>query len=427
MPTSIAITPRGPLAARVRPPGSKSITNRALICAALAEGDSLLRGALDSDDTRVMIEALRRLGVGLEVRPAEGIIRVNGVAGQFSTTDVLELHVGNSGTTMRFLAAMLCLGQGDFRLDGNQRMRQRPIADLLSALTQLGAHIESELGNGCPPVRVVASGLPGGHATIRGDLSSQFLSGLLMAAPYARTPVRLTVVGRLVSQPYIAMTLRLMAAFGINALQLDDWQFVVPLGHYRGQEYAIEPDASAASYFLAAAAIAGGCVTVEGLSRDSLQGDVAFADVLQRMGCQVEWGAEGVTVRGGSLQGIEVDMNAISDTVPTLAAVALFARGPTTIAGVAHIRHKESDRIRDLAVELRKLGAMVHERSEGLQIVPGTLHGAAIDTYDDHRMAMSLALVGLRVKGVVINDPGCTAKTYPEFFKDLAALEGQAP
>ena len=418
----IAIQPRGPLHASIRPPGSKSITNRALICAALAEGTSVLRGALDSEDTRVMVAALRQLGLKVATDLAAHTIRIDGCGGHIPV-DGGELFVANSGTTVRFLTALVTLGNGRFRLDGVERMRQRPIEDLLAALRQLGADAHSENNTGCPPVVVQAHGLSGGQATIRGNISSQFLSGLLMAAPYAASDVHLLVDGELVSQPYVTMTLGVMSAFGVPCDAGDLSHFSIPAPQrYRGCEYPIEPDASAASYFWGAAAIAGGEVTVEGLTRNSLQGDVAFCDCLEKMGCQITHGPAGITVAGRPLRGIEVNMNAISDTVQTLAAVALFADGPTTITGVAHIRHKETDRIGDLARELRKLGATVDELPDGLRITPGPLHGASIATYNDHRMAMSLALVGLRVPGIVIQNPGCTEKTYPEFFRVLQSL-----
>ncbi|MGA2064240.1 MAG: 3-phosphoshikimate 1-carboxyvinyltransferase [Thermoguttaceae bacterium] len=461
MTNSREIRPSGPLRARIRPPGSKSITNRAMVCAALADGPSLLTGALASDDTRVMIEGLRQLGVAVAEDPAEAVIRIAGCGGRLPAASA-DLMVGNSGTTLRFLTAVAALGHGTFRLDGNQRMRERPVQDLLDALGQLGVEARSELGTGCPPVVVRAAGLRGGRAEVAGSISSQYLSGLLMAAPYAREPVELAIRGELVSGPYVAMTLGVMAAFGVKLpspapsppaplrAPTEGWSgergaidarppsapgptpgagfvpppaFLIPVGAaYRGCRYAIEPDASAASYFFAAAAVAGGSVTVEGLTRRSIQGDVAFCDLLEQMGCRVEEGPDSITVTGGPLVGIEADMNAISDTVQTLAAVALFARGPTTINHVGHIRHKETDRLRALATELRKLGAEVEERADGLRIVPRPLHAAGIDTYGDHRMAMSLALVGLAVPGVIIRDPGCTAKTYPGFFEDLDGL-----
>ncbi|HVA47334.1 MAG TPA: 3-phosphoshikimate 1-carboxyvinyltransferase [Pirellulales bacterium] len=417
----IEILPRGPVRGSIRPPGSKSITNRALVCAALADGRSLLAGALDSEDTRVMIAALERLGIALEARPDAGKIAVTGCGGRLPAGGA-ELYVANSGTTVRFLAAMVGLGHGIFRLDGTPRMRKRPIGDLVDSLRQLGVDASAESPHACPPVVIRAAGLSGGQATVRGDVSSQFLSGLLLAAPYAAQPVVMTVQGKLVSQPYIRMTLAVMDAFGVNVASDGLRKFHVPQGHYQARHYAIEPDASAASYFFAAAAVTGGEVTVEGLSRDSLQGDVAFVDVLEKMGCRVTAAADQIRVRGGKLKGVAVEMNAISDTVQTLAAVALFAEGPTTITGVGHIRHKETDRIGALAVELRKLGATVDELPDGLRLTPAALHGAVIETYQDHRMAMSLALVGLRQPGVVIRDPGCTAKTYPRFWDDLRAL-----
>ncbi len=420
---SIAIKPIShPLAATIRPPGSKSITNRALVCAAMADGDSVLTGALFSEDTEVMIACLRKLGIEVAVDAAAGEMRVTGCGGRLPVRRA-DLFVGNSGTTIRFLTAMLAAGEGEFRLDGIPRMRERPIGDLADALRQLGADVVCESPRDCPPLVVRAGGLRGGTVSMHGDVSSQFLSGLLMAAPYAAAPVAIVVEGPLVSGPYVEMTRRVMQSFGV-ATSFDganQFQITAPLA-YRGVEYAIEPDASAASYFWAAAAICGGQVTVEGLSRDSLQGDVAFCDCLAKMGCDVIYGDDEITVRGGTLRGIDVDMNAISDTVQTLAAVALFADGPTTIRGVAHIRHKETDRIGDLARELRKLGADVVESDDGLQITPGKLRAAEIDTYNDHRMAMSLALPGLKAPGIVIKNPDCTAKTYPAFFDDLEKL-----
>jgi 3-phosphoshikimate 1-carboxyvinyltransferase len=412
-----------PIRASVRPPGSKSITNRALVCAALAEGRSTLRGALDSDDTRVMIAALGQLGVPVAVHDDGRTLVVEGAAGHIPAIEA-DLLCANSGTTIRFLTALVTLGHGAFRLDGIERMRQRPIADLLDALNQLGAVARSEHANGCPPVVIHANGLAGGTATIRGDISSQFLSGVLMAAPGAVAPIVLSITGPLVSQPYIRMTLAVMERFGVR-LETNEslTQFRIPApAQYHACDYAIEPDASAASYFWAAAAITGGEVTVDGLTSQSLQGDVAFVDCLAAMGCDVRRDAESTTVIGRPLSGIDVDMNAISDTVQTLAVVALFAKGPTTIRNVAHIRHKETDRIAALAAELRKLGATVEERADGLTITPGPLQKATIDTYDDHRMAMSFALTGLKQPGIRINDPDCTAKTYPNFFNELAAI-----
>jgi len=422
VPDQIEIQPRGPIHATVRLPGSKSITNRALICAALAEGQSQLTGVLDSDDTRVMIDSLRRVGLELRFAPKQEFLEITGCGGQWPAKSA-QLFIGNSGTSIRFLTATLAVGEGVFRLDGVARMRERPIGDLLQTLSQLGARAYSETNNGCPPVVLHANGLPGGRAQVRGDVSSQFLSGLLLALPYSRGSVELDVTTPLVSQPYVEMTLRVMEAFGVARQNSGLTAFRFPGNQrYRGCRYEIEPDASGASYFWAAAAITGGKVTVQGLSRHALQGDVAFCDCLAQMGCQVRLGERSITVAGRAERGITVDMNAISDTVQTLGAVALFADSPTTISGVGHIRHKETDRIGDLARELRKLGAKVEEFADGLEITPGPLQAAAVDTYNDHRMAMSLALAGLRISGVVIKDPGCVAKTYPQFFEDFAKL-----
>lgn len=421
MDDAIKIETTGPVVGSIRPPGSKSITNRALVCAALADGTSVLRGALDSDDTRVMIAGLEQLGIAVRTEDAKTTLKVTGCGGKIPAKDA-DLSIGNSGTTMRFLTAMSTLGQGRFRLDGVPRMRERPIGDLLDALIPLGTNVATEFENGCPPVIVNATGLGGGMTTIRGDISSQYLSGLMMAAPYAQQPVHIVLDGPLVSKPYVAMTQSVMKSFGVSLEQTEKDLKIPAPQKYKGQHYAIEPDASAASYFWATAAITGGDVTVKGLQRSALQGDVRFCDCLAQMGCDVEYNESSIRVRGGSLTGIDVDMNAISDTVQTLTAVALFAKGTTRIRGVEHNRHKETDRIGDLATELRKFGAKVTEFEDGLEIQPAPLRGATIDTYDDHRMAMSLALVGLQVDDVVIRDPGCTHKTYPGFFDDLQEL-----
>ncbi|MFO0904328.1 MAG: 3-phosphoshikimate 1-carboxyvinyltransferase [Pirellulales bacterium] len=427
----IEVRTSGPFAASIRPPGSKSITNRALVCAALAVGDSKLIGALDSEDTRVMVDSLQRLGLDVVQNVAAATIAVRGCGGRWPRGQA-DLFVGNSGTTIRFVTAMLASGEGVFRLDGVARMRERPIGDLLDALRGLGVDARSELGTGCPPVVIYARGLRGGTTRVRGDVSSQFLSGLLLAAPYCQSNLDILVDGVLVSQPYVAMTMQVMRAFGAECSAPDLTRFHIPgAQRYAGRVYEVEPDASAASYFWGAAAIAGGTVKVEGLTRDALQGDVHFVDCLQRMGCLVEHAPDGIAVTGGPLRGIDVDMNAISDTVQTLGAVALFADSPTTITGVAHIRHKETDRIGDLARELRKFGGQVDEFEDGLRIYPSPhaaprsapLAVAPIDTYNDHRMAMSLALPGLRIPGVVIRNPECTVKTYPRFFEDLNSLQ----
>ena len=413
--------PAGPVRGTIRPPGSKSLTNRALVCAALAEGTSRLAGCLDSRDTRVMRESLERLGIDIAI-DEPGHLRIAGCGGRIPARHA-ELWTENSGTTIRFLTAVAATGHGWFRLDGNDRMRRRPIGDLVAALRQLGVDIRAAGGNRFPPVELRAGGLAGGRVTMRADVSSQFLSGLLMAAPAAQAPLTIELDGPLVSRPYVDMTLAVMRKFGAEVSTESDRVLTVDAPcPYRGLDDAIEPDASAASYFWAAAAVTGGRVTVQGLHRHALQGDVAFVDCLAQMGCRVEETERGIAVEGGPLRGVDVDMNAISDTMPTLAVVALFAQGPTTIRGVSHVRHKESDRIGDVARELRKLGAEVIEHADGMTIVPGTPGAARIATYDDHRIAMSFAVAGLVVPGIVIEDPDCVAKTYPEFFEDLRRL-----
>jgi 3-phosphoshikimate 1-carboxyvinyltransferase len=424
-----------PPQAVIQLPGSKSITNRALVLAALSGTGCQLDGGLRSEDTEVMIDALRALGFTIQTEWAGGTVRVFPREG----TEIIPAHgadlfVANSGTTMRFLTALVSLGRGKFCLDGTPRMRERPIEDLLAALRQAGVRAFSEKQNGCPPVIVEADGLKGGTFDVRGDVSSQFLSGLLMAAPLAQDYVTLHWRGPYVSVPYVLMTVEMMRQFGIAASPTVSRSFLVPAPQSFGREsYQIEPDASAASYFLAAAAITGGEVRLPAFGTSAwpgprptqsgrLQGDGRFVDLLEEMGCTVERGEDALTLRGGPLRGIDVDMNDISDTVMTLAAVACFARGSTVIRNVAHIRHKETDRLDALAAELRRVGAEVGEFPDGLTVTPRPLHGAIIETYNDHRMAMSMALLGLRVPGIVIRDPACVAKTYPQFFNDLDRL-----
>jgi 3-phosphoshikimate 1-carboxyvinyltransferase len=416
----------GPVTGSIRPPGSKSITNRALVCAGLAAGESRLSGALDSQDTRVMVAGLEALGIDVEANWPRGEIRVDGCDGTIPRSSA-TIDCAASGTTIRFLSAVCSLGHGVYRLDGTPRMRKRPIGDLLESLQSLQVRAAAETEGGCPPVVIESSGLIGGATRIAGSVSSQFASGLAMVAPCSREGITLEFTGRLVSLPYLAMTRRVMESFGAMCEMIDDRTWRIQPTGYRGSAYRIEPDASAASYFAAAAAITGGRVRIEGLGRSSLQGDVGFCDALAAMGCTVEWHDlpdEGVTVSGHASDGIDIDMNAISDTVPTLAVVALFASGPTKIRNVAHIRDKETDRIGDLAVELRKLGARIEEWPDGLTIHPSPLHAAEIATYDDHRMAMSLALAGLRVPGVRILDPACVGKTFPTYWERLSAISG---
>jgi 3-phosphoshikimate 1-carboxyvinyltransferase len=422
---ALAIEPiTHPLDASVRVPGSKSLTNRALLIAALAGGPTTLTNALFSDDSRFFAESLARLGFEVHQDPLARTVTVLGLAGRLPAAEA-ELFVGNAGTAARFLTAMLTLGHGSYVLDGNARMRERPLADLLDALRQLGARLDSPTS--CPPVRVHAAGLPGGRARVAGDVSSQFLSGLLLVAPYAQSPVELIVERGLNSQPYVDLTVSIMADFGVKVERSGYERFCVTPQRYLSRPvYAVESDASAASYFLAAPAILGGTVRVDNLSRRSRQGDVAFVDVLAAMGCVVVEEDNGLAVTGpaqGALRGVDVDMRHIPDTAQTLAAIAPFANSPTTIRGIASARLKETDRVAAMCAELRSLGVAVEERADGLAIFPAArLQPARIETYDDHRMAMAFALVGLRSAGVEIENPGCVSKTFPGYFSVLDQL-----
>jgi 3-phosphoshikimate 1-carboxyvinyltransferase len=382
--------------ATIQLPGSKSITNRALVCAALAPGASVLRGALDADDTDAMIGCLRALGIEIEVDGPT--ITVHGHGGEIPV-DRAKLDARLSGTTARFIAPLAARGHGRYELDAAAPMRRRPMGPTFDALRSLGVAVE-ELGErGCLPVAITSTGVRSGLVRVSGDVSSQFVSGLLMAG------FDVDVSTDLISKPYVDMTREVMRAF------------------VRPTEYVIEPDASAASYFFAAAAICGGRVTVEGLGQGSLQGDLAFVDVLESMGATVTRETTSTTVRGsGALHGIDVDLRDLSDTVPTLAAVAVFASSPTTISGVGFIRGKESDRIAAVVTELRRCGIEAHEQQDGLRIAPGAPRPARIETYDDHRIAMAFALIGLRAPGIEIADPGCVAKTFPRYFEALDLL-----
>jgi len=419
-PERIEIRPRGPLDARVRVPGSKSITNRAVLAAALARGESRLEGALRSDDTDAMRVALGALGVAIEAHGTSWTVR--GTGGKLAAPKG-KLDARASGTTARFLTAAAALADGPVEIDGTPRMRERPIDDLARALRALGAEVEVLGRGGCPPLRVAGGGLRGGRAPIDARRSSQFVTAVLLAAPCAREDVVLEPVdGVVVSRPYVDLTLAVMRSFGADAGWVGPALRVAGGTGYRARVYAVEPDASAAAYPFAAAAIAGGRVRVEGLPRDSLQADLGLLDVLERMGCAVERGPDAIEVRGGRLVGVDVDMNAMPDAALALAVVALFAEGPTHIRNVANLRIKETDRLAALERELGRLGARARASADGLTIEPGPLRGAEIETYDDHRMAMAFALAGLRVPGVVIREPGCVAKTWPDYFEALERL-----
>ncbi len=420
---------RGPLDATVAVPGSKSLSNRALITAALADGHSVLSNVLLADDTRLMIEALAALGIAVTVDEAECRAEVSGCGGQVPVSEA-AIHCGNAGTVMRFLTAVVAAGYGEFVLDGAPRMRERPIGDLVDVLRALGAGIEYLGTEGYPPLRIHARHLRGDRVAVHSPESSQFVSALLMAAPLAGGDVMIEVGGDVVSRPYLKMTVAVMDAFGVAAIEQygpDGARFIVPAPQrYTAAAYAIEPDASNATYFLAAAAVAGGRVRVPGLGGASLQGDARFVDVLERMGCDIRREADALTAIGpadGRLHGVDVNLADMPDTAQTLAVVALFADGPTTIRGVANLRVKETDRLAALNAELTRLGAMVEERDDGLTVhPPAGLKPCTIQTYDDHRMAMSFALAGLRTAGVRIADPGCCAKTFPDFFARWEAM-----
>ncbi len=445
LPARLAIEPRGALAGSVRVPGSKSITNRVLLLAALAEGESLLEGGLESDDTIVMRRALAALGIPVEDDGERW--RVRGRGGRFDLPDH-PLDCGNSGTTARFLTAALTLAPGPVVVDGNARMRERPISDLVAALRALGAGIAFEGRSECPPVRILGGGLPGGPAEIDGRRSSQYVSAVLQAAPYAARDVELRFVdGIVVSRPYIDLTLDVMRQFGARG----EWRgtgkgeriWVEAGRRYVASHHVIEPDASSAAYPFCAAAIAGGRVTVAGVPAASLQADFKILGLLERMGCRIEREGDRVTVVGPApaapapgaapwstadsaaprLRSLgEIDMNDFPDAVLAYAVVCLFADGPTTIRNVANLRIKETDRLAALETELRKLGAGAEAGPDWLRIEPRPLHGGEIATYDDHRMAMSFALAGLRIPGVVILDPGCVSKTWPGYFEAFAQL-----
>jgi 3-phosphoshikimate 1-carboxyvinyltransferase len=417
------IEPLGePVSATVRLPGSKSLTNRALVSAALARGTSTLTGALHADDTEAMAGCLASLGVSVRPEWEADRIVVDGCRGVPPATEA-ALDARYSGTTSRFVLPVAALGAGRYRLDGSAQLRGRPLGPALTALRRLGVTAEDLGAPGHLPVLVRDGPMTGGAVELPGDTSSQFLSGLLLAGAAARDGLVVRVTTELVSRPYVDMTVAVMRAFGGSVEQPDPSTWLVAPTGYDAAQYAVEPDASAASYFFAAAAICGGSVTVEGLGTGSLQGDLRFVDVLEQMGARVTRSAERTTVSGtGSLDGVEVDMADFSDTVPTLAVVAVFAATPTRIRGVGFIRHKESDRIGDVVTELRRCGIEATEEPDGFVVRPATPGPATIQTYDDHRMAMSFALLGLRAEGISIADPGCVAKTFPGFWEALDGL-----
>ncbi|MBX9961407.1 MAG: bifunctional 3-phosphoshikimate 1-carboxyvinyltransferase/cytidylate kinase [Burkholderiales bacterium] len=420
--------PLGAAGGTVRLPGSKSISNRTLLLAALADGVTEIRDLLDSDDTRHMLEALDKLGVDIAGDVASGVARITGCRGRFPVR-AADLFLGNAGTAFRPLTAVLALAGGHYRLSGVPRMHERPIGDLVEGLRAIGADIRFEANDGFPPLAIGPGAIrPLPTVRVRGDVSSQFLTALLMALPLTGAATVIEVDGELISKPYIDITLNLMARFGIE-VRREGWErFTIPAGaHYRSPgTVPVEGDASGASYFLAAGAIGGGPLRIEGVGRTSIQGDVRFADALEQLGARITWGDTWIEASGpanGRLKAFDLDLNHIPDAAMTLAVAALFTDGPCRLRNVASWRVKETDRLTAMATELRKVGATVEEGPDFLRVTPAAaLHGAAIDTYDDHRIAMCFSLVALGGVPMRINDPGCVAKTFPDYFQRFASV-----
>jgi 3-phosphoshikimate 1-carboxyvinyltransferase len=410
------------LNAVIRVPGSKSLTNRTLLIAALASGTTRITNALFSDDSRYFARALKTLGFDVQLDEVNPEMTVTGLGGRIPSKKA-ELFIGNAGTAARFLSAFLTLGHGEYILDGDPRMRERPIGDLIDSLQQLGAELKAT-GN-CPPVEIFAKGLPGGKAKIAGNISSQFLSALLMVSPYAKFPVEIEVTTELNSKPYVDMTIASMKDFGVEIEHHGYERFIIqPSSFSPLSSYSIESDASAASYFFAASAICGGTVRVENISRKSKQGDIAFLDILEQMGCIIQEGENFIEVTGAQdLPGIDVDMRDIPDTAQTLAVIAPFASSPIRVRGIASARLKETDRVHATCTELRRLGVRAEEYEDGMTIYPcDEIQPAYIQTYNDHRMAMAFSLIGLRAPGVTIENPACVSKTFPNYFEVLDRL-----
>ncbi|MGM3174162.1 3-phosphoshikimate 1-carboxyvinyltransferase [Dickeya lacustris] len=429
MQESLTLHPISLINGTINMPGSKSVSNRALLLAALAEGTTRLTNLLDSDDVRHMLNALSLLGVSYELSDDRTVCEITGLGRAFLTTAPLELFLGNAGTAMRPLAAALCLNDGDIVLTGEPRMKERPIGHLVDALRQGGALIDYLEQENYPPLRL-KGGFQGGEMSVDGSVSSQFLTALLMAAPLASQDTRISIKGELVSKPYIDITLHMMETFGITVTNVDYRTFVISgKQRYRSPgNYLVEGDASSASYFLAAAAIRGGTIRVTGVGRASVQGDIRFADVLEKMGAQIRWGDDYIECQRGELHAIDMDMNHIPDAAMTIATTALFAQGgTTTLRNIYNWRVKETDRLAAMAIELRKVGAEVEEGHDYIRITPpAQLKAAEIGTYNDHRMAMCFSLVALSDTPVTILDPKCTAKTFPDYFQQLERLSQHA-
>lgn len=401
-------------------PGSKSYTHRILIAAALSDGICTIRNGLQSQDTLLTLEALRQLGIQIEIR--DGRFIVHGRKGAFKAVDA-PVYLGNSGTSMRLLTAVAALGKGTYTLTGTERMGERPIQDLLDGLDQIGVRVGSVHKNGCPPVEVEGGRVRGGNVSLNCRVSSQYLSGLLLIAPYTEQGMDIRVIEGPVSRPYVDMTVDVMTTLGVEVVREGYDRFKVRGGQtYRAGSYAVEPDCSQAGYFWAAAAITGAGIKVKGITTQSHQGDLRFTELLQAMGCTLHREADGIRVSGGSLAAIEADMADMPDMVPTLAVVAAFAKGSTIIKNVAHLKAKESDRLGSVVRELSKMGIEATCSDTGMIVKGGSPQGAAIDTYDDHRIAMSFALAGLRIPGVVIKNERCVEKSFPNFWEVFRGL-----
>ena len=414
------ITPAGKIVATVECPASKSYTNRALLIAALAKGISTLRNPLFSDDTKYMRLALEQFGISVKQENCAFI--VSGTGGHIKCPHN-EISIGLAGTTMRFLTTFAALSPGTTQLTGEKRMLERPISDLLKALNQIGVNARSLKNNGCPPLEISGGGIPGGEISLAGNNSSQYLTSILLSAPYFKNETTINIIGELTSKPYADITLDIMKTFGVDVECTDHSRFYIPADQtYHAMDYAIEADWSSASYFLAAAAITQGEVTLIGLNSKSVQGDAGFLDVLEKMGCTIERSSEKIFIKGNPLRGIDINMNSMPDVVQTLAVTALFAEGKTCISGIGNLRIKETDRIGALEKELSRLGAHVESGEDFLKIRPGAYIPTDIETYDDHRMAMSFALAGLKVPGIRIKNPSCVEKSFPDFFKQLEEI-----
>jgi 3-phosphoshikimate 1-carboxyvinyltransferase len=422
---TLTLKPISKIHGEINLPGSKSLSNRALLVAALAKGTTKITNLLESDDTRHMLNALKQLGIKYTLSANKTECTVIGNAGAIDSTDLEELFLGNAGTAMRPLCAALCLGTGSYLLTGEPRMKERPIGHLVDALREAGANISYQENEGFPPLLIEATGLVGGNVQIDGAISSQFLTALLLAAPMAKEDMTITIIGELVSKPYIDITLHIMKEFGVDVVNDNYKTFRIQGGqNYKAVEtFMVEGDASSASYFLAAAAIKGGTVKVTGIGKNSIQGDIQFVDVLEKMGAIVEWGDDFVSVSRGELHAIDMDFNHIPDAAMTIATTALFVEGTTILRNIYNWRVKETDRLFAMATELRKVGAEVEEGDDYLKIIPPkVLKHAAIDTYDDHRMAMCFSLLALDPVSVTINEPECTAKTFPTYFEVLKSI-----